>query len=384
MSEQSPEVKVPEEKVSTEVSPVESEKKFVSPLNRTVNSYRQNSTQKTDEVVTLKEEFIKDLKPEELEEYKKMPLDEKFRIKFIETANNMQKYNRLQNEKQLKIQELEKNVIPDEQTQKMKAFFDEAKIDFVAAVNKYKDDLSLPDISTINTDTNRVKDFEGKMKVYQEKDLIPRLEQKHNLGDGNFVYDPAEAHKPGTASYEYRVETERYEKKLKDEEDAITANIAKATEQIQKDRNEQLIKLQKDFYPLAELKDDMSPEMRQQIMDSNAITQKTFVDMLTKIDNMYAEMKKTGKFSADVNPVAIENIFKGVFFEELAGKRVNDAIAKLHAEYKSKGMYLPDNGKNPPVTDINSLNGKSPVPDSMPEQRLKNSPLARQINRYKN
>ena len=384
MSEQSPEVKVPEEKVSTEVSPVESEKKFVSPLNRTVNSYRQNSTQKTDEVVTLKEEFIKDLKPEELEEYKKMPLDEKFRIKFIETANNMQKYNRLQNEKQLKIQELEKNVIPDEQTQKMKAFFDEAKIDFVAAVNKYKDDLSLPDISTINTDTNRVKDFEGKMKVYQEKDLIPRLEQKHNLGDGNFVYDPAEAHKPGTASYEYRVETERYEKKLKDEEDAITANIAKATEQIQKDRNEQLIKLQKDFYPLAELKDDMSPEMRQQIMDSNAITQKTFVDMLTKIDNMYAEMKKTGKFSADVNPVAIENIFKGVFFEELAGKRVNDAIAKLHAEYKSKGMYLPDNGKNPPVTDINSLNGKSPVPDSMSEQRLKNSPLARQINRYKN
>ena len=384
MSEQSPEVKVPEEKVSTEVSPVESEKKFVSPLNRTVNSYRQNSTQKTDEVVTLKEEFIKDLKPEELEEYKKMPLDEKFRIKFIETANNMQKYNKLQNEKQLKIQELEKNVIPDEQTQKMKAFFDEAKIDFVAAVNKYKDDLNLPDISTINTDTNRVKDFEGKMKVYQEKDLIPRLEQKHNLGDGNFVYDPAEAHKPGTASYEYRVETERYEKKLKDEEDAITANIAKATEQIQKDRNEQLIKLQKDFYPLAELKDDMSPEMRQQIMDSNAITQKTFVDMLTKIDNMYAEMKKTGKFSADVNPVAIENIFKGVFFEELAGKRVNDAIAKLHAEYKSKGMYLPDNGKNPPVTDINSLNGKSPVPDSMSEQRLKNSPLARQINRYKN
>lgn len=358
-----------------------------SPLNRMMNRYKdkQNGEPLKATVVppVLKEEFIKDLSPEELKKFKEMPLDEGMRVKLIETANNMTKFNRLQTERDVRIKELEKLIPTDERTKQQQEFIDGLKTDFKGTMEKFKEVFELPDVESLSQNLQKSTVLESKITDFQQKNLIPKLEKKYNLGEGNFVYDPSEAYKPNTPSYEYRVNTEKQEKVFIAEEMESEKRLSAATKQVTDERTKQTVELFKELYPEQEIKADMSEEDKAKIIEANTKNKEEYTAMLAHIDTMFENMKEAKSFTPDVNPFAITNIFKGVHFDKLAQKKVDRAITELHAEYKAKGIFLPDNGKAP-VTDFTKINGKAPISNNFTEEQLKRSPLARSLNRSLN
>ncbi len=360
--------------------------KVETPLSKMVNRYSGNKDALKDKPepvkpVELKEEFIKDLSPEQLKKYKEMPLDENMRIALIETANNMTRYNRLQAERDVRIKELEKQLPLAERTTKQQEFIDGLKSDFKGTIEKYKDEFGLPDLESIIQKYNENAAMESKMAQFQEKELIPKLEKKYKLEEGTFVYDPNEAYKPNTPSYEYRVATEKQEKVFIEEEAKNISRIKDAEKQIIEERTKQTVDLFNELFPEQKVTADMTEEQKAQVIEANQKSKDEFANMLADIDNMFVKMRETKSFSADVNPIAITNIFKGVHFNKLAKNMVDKAVAEVHAEYKQKGMYLPSNGKTP-VTDVAAVNGKAPIKSAYSEEKLSISPLARQLNRY--
>jgi len=361
--------------------------KVVTPLSKMVSRYSGNNDALKDKPEPvkppeLKEEFIKDLSPEQLKKYKEMPLDESMRVSLIETANNMTRYNRLQAERDVKIKELEKQIPSEERTTKQQEFIDGLKSDFKGTIEKYKDEFGLPDLESVMQRHSETVAMESKMAQYQEKELIPKLEKKYKLEEGTFVYDPNEAYKPNTPSYEYRVTTEKQEKVFIEEETKNVSRVKDAEKQIIEERTKQTVDLFNELFPEQQVKADMTDEQKAQVAEANQKAKDEFANMLADIDNMFVKMKEAKSFSADVNPLAITNIFKGVHFDRLSKELVDKAVAQVHAEYKQKGMYIPSNGKTP-VTDVTAVNGKAPIKNAYSEERLSNSPLARQLNRYK-
>ncbi len=353
-----------------------------SPLNRMINRYKpvdKSAETKAPVKMELKEELLKDLKPEEIKKFKEMPLDENMRIMLIETHNNMQKYNRLQSERDVRIKELEKAMPSDERTKEQQEFIDGLKTDFRGTIEKYKDKYELPDLNSIVSNLQKTSELEGKMSQYQEKELVPKLEKKYKLEEGTFVYDPNDAYKPNTPSYEYRVATEKQEKVFIEEQLQNEKKSKDALKVITEERANQIADLYKELYPEQEIKAGMTEEEKAKITEANQKGKESFQQMLAVIDTMFDKMKEAKSFSADVNPFAIKNIFRGVHFETLTKSMIDKAVAEVHAEYKAKGFYLPDNNK-PPVTNASGISGKAPIP-SLTEERLKRSPLARSINR---
>lgn len=352
-----------------------------SPMDRMLNRYKGEvpAIKPAPKPIELKEEFLKDTKPEDIEKFKKMPLDENMRNTLIETYNNMNKYNRLQTERDIKIKELEKLAPADGGNVKQQEFIDGLKTDFKGTLDKYKDEFGLPDAESIVGQLARANDLAGKMITFQEKELVPKLEKKHKLEVGTFVYDPNEAHTPGTPSYEYRVNTEMQEKKYLQEQIDNEKNINDAEKRINDERANQILNLHKEFFPETEVKAGMSTEEIAKITEANQKSKDEYTAMLGQIDNMFIKMRETKSFTPDINPIAISNIFKGVFFDKLAQARVDKAVADVHAEYRQKGMYIPDNGK-PPVTDFSKVSGKAP--NTLTREQLDQlNPLQRSINR---
>jgi hypothetical protein len=379
------------EKPVEEVKPVEEKttEKIQTPLSKMVGRYSGNNDALKDKpepvkptIPELKEEFIKDLSPEQLKKYKEMPLDESMRISLIETANNMTRYNRLQAERDVKIKELEKLIPSEERTNKQQEFIDGLKSDFKGTIEKYKDEFGLPDLESVIQKHSETVAMESKMANFQEKELVPKLEKKYKLEEGTFVYDPNEAYKPNTPSYEYRVATEKQEKVFIEEETKSVSRVKDAEKQIIEERTKQTVDLYNQLFPEQEVKADMTDEQKAQVAEANQKNRDEFANMLADIDNMFVKMKEAKSFSADVNPLAITNIFKGVHFDRLSKELVDKAVAQVHAEYKQKGMYIPSNGKTP-VTDVASVNGKAPIKNAYSEEKLSISPLARQLNRLK-
>jgi hypothetical protein len=370
-------VEKPEEKTT---------EKVVTPLSKMVDRYSGKTDALRDKpepvkLPELKEEFIKDLSPEQLKKYKDMPLDEGMRVSLIETANNMTRYNRLQAERDVKIKELEAKLPSEERTTKQQDFIDGLKSDFKGTIEKYKDEFGLPDLESVIQKHSENVAMESKMVQFQEKELIPKLEKKYRLEEGTFVYDPNEAYKPNTPSYEYRVTTEKQEKVFIEEETKNVSKIKDAEKQIIEERTKQTVDLFNELFPEQQVKADMTDEQKAQVTEANQKSKDEFANMLADIDNMFVKMREAKSFSADVNPLAITNIFRGVHFSKLTKDMVDKAVAQVHAEYKQKGMYIPSNGKTP-VTDVASVNGKAPIKNAYSEEKLSISPLARQLNRY--
>lgn len=358
-----------------------------SPLNRMMDKYRDKQNgeplKASVEVPVLKEEFIKDLSADELKKFKEMPLDEGMRIKLIETANNMTRFNRLQSERDVRIKELEKQIPTDERTKQQQEFIDGLKTDFKGTMEKYREVFELPDVDSLSQNLMKSSVLENKMSDFQQKTLVPKLEKKYNLGEGNFVYDPNEAYKPNTPSYEYRISTEKQEKIYIAEETESEKRLANATKQVTDERTKQTVELFKELYPEQEVKAEMTEEEKTAIIQANEKNKEEYTAMLSHIDTMFENMKEAKSFTADVNPFAITNIFKGIHFDKLAQKKVDSAVAQVHAEYKAKGFFLPDNGKAP-VTDFTKINGKAPISNNFTEEQLKRSPLMRSVNRSLN
>ena len=98
---------------------------------------------------------------------------------------------------------------------------------------------------------------------------------------------------------------------------------------------------------------------------------------LHEIDTMYDEFSK-GDLSK--NPTSIKVVFRGVHFDKLAKKMVDEAVGKLHQEYQAKGVYLPNKDLPSDVTKISGIN-PPPVNTEEIERKKKFSPLYRNLTR---
>ncbi|WP_337872923.1 hypothetical protein [Ignavibacterium sp.] len=321
-------------------------------------------------------QFITEIKPEELEEFEKMPLTEELRAKYIQTYNDMQKYNRLQNERLNKIKEYEK--LLGEDGKKIQNFIETFREDPIAALTRYSEEYGLPDVDGLLSHLQRAKDTFGEIEIYQKKELIPKLEKKYALDEGTFIYDPAEAYTPNTPSYEYRVMTERKEMELKEK----IFEEQKKSEQLQsvlaEERKKQLSELKNMFFPEIEISEKTSEKEKKEIAEKNVKTEEEFVALLSGLDDMFMKMKETQSFSPDANPLSLINIFRGVHFNKLVERIVEQEVNKVHQQYHSKGLYLPDEETKPMPKDITKVVGKSPIPEKTTGFQ---SPLQRMILR---
>ena len=329
--------------------------------------------------------FIKDLTPEQIEEAKGMELNEDFRFKYIETFNDMKKHNNAAQERLNKIKELEKQMegMSDEKVKKYEDFVKGLREDTRGAWNRFQAELELPDATYLEQQFSSGGDLETRLVQFQETQLVPSIEKKFKIESGTFVYDPAEAYKAGTPSYEYRISTENKEGEFKGEYSQKTAEVQKNTKLALEQREIDMGELKTTYFPAIEVKDGMSAEDLEKTKAYNEQADKEFVGLLGGFDEMFTKIKE-GKLSMEDNPLSFKNIFRGVHFDYLVDKIRKDTVANLTRQYNEKGMFLRDEENKPLPTNVTKVAGGvsgAEIPGYLDEEQRRNSPLKRSLYR---
>lgn len=283
------------------------------------------------------------------------------RYKIAERTNDMKKYQRLADSRLTEI----KSKGPDEVKKEFDGFLNDLRTDPIGGFTKYKDKYNLPDAGFVQKMAQSGGDIATRVGEWQEKSLIPSIEKKHKIDNGTFVYDAAEAYKPGTPSYQYRVETEKQERTFTNE---FNQKVQKETDSFNKAmefRKGDLKTLQDTFFK-------PSSDKEEDIKKAND----EFAETVSKLDAMWVEMSK-GDLSAKSNPLALYNVFRGVFFDQLVGKVVEQKINEVHAQYQKYKMYLPE--KEMP-TDVTKMNGSLGTGGNGNDPRRAFSPMHRSLN----
>lgn len=359
----------------------------ISPVNRLFDSYNKNKKSTEDnsdndsknEKDVVKESsdrdnkngkvqkydysFFKDLKDEDYKKYEHIK-DEGLKYELLSHLNDMKKYQRLVAERERAIEELKKQN-PNERLAKYEEFIEEMKKDALGAYRKYQKDFDLPDATYFENQLITQGDVQTRLAQWQENDLIPQIEKKYKIEPGTFVYDPSEAYKAGTPSYEYRIQTEKKEKALLSEYENTQKQQREVLEKIKQQNDADLKYLRETFYP-------------DNKYGSAEEADKAFVEALKKLDELQA--KNAEGFDPANNLFSLKNIFRGVLFDELLERAVNEQVKKIHEEYNSRGMYLP--AKDNP-TDVNSVKGGNAVATGTDDVKRKFSPMFREISRHK-
>lgn len=312
--------------------------------------------------------LFKDLSEKDIKELQEnwKDVSEERRFQYINAINDIKKNQRLVSERQLELD----NVKKSSNTEKYTQFLDELKKDFIGTYDKYKDEFNLPDLEVVKKQVT-TGGFQARLAQWQENDLTPQIEKKHKLEEGTFVYEPEEAYKAGTPSYDYRVMTMQKERDFIEEDSRVSKVAKDAMGKIEEARKEQLLELKQTYFP------DLAGDS-EEVKARNAENEQKFISMLSKIDEMGKGLAE-GKFDANTNPFALKNIFRGVHFDELVKQAVDAEANKIHQEYHKLGFYLPNNGKDMP-SDLTKINGRPEISQT-DEAKLKRSPMARMISR---
>lgn len=324
------------------------------------DSETQTSTASSEEPKKYDYSFFKDLKPEDYEAVKEYE-DEKVRYKILESVNDRKKFQRITSERERRIQELE-SAKPDEELAKHREFIEGMRKDAIGTYKKYQKDFNLPEPEFLERQFKQ-GDNQSRLEQWQEVDLIPQIEKKFKIESGTFTYDPAEAYKAGTPSYDFRIATEKQEKVLADEYQNIENKQQEIVAKVNEQTNTDMKYLRETFFPTSDY-------------ETSEKADEAFVSFLTKLDENQEAIRK-GEMNPEINPFALRNIFKGMHFDTLVAKSVDKAVKDLHAQYNAKGLYLPST-ETP--TDASQLKGGSPT-DVDGEGRAKYSPMLRRINR---
>lgn len=246
-----------------------------------------------------------------------------------------------------------------EPNQKLASFVDGLKTDFYKTYESHHEEFGLPDIDYLKNQITNISDKESRIEQWQNTELIPHIERKFKLEPGTFVNDPADLYKKGTPTEMFRRETSNKEKELDEQfgkqEQLKIQTVQRITEQQQKD----VEFLKKNYYIGSEENFDKAME------DFNTI----------------AERLSKGELSEDKNPFAIRNIFRGVYFDELAEALVKKAEDNLHKQYNGLGLFLPHSDKGTP-TDVTNVKGTSPIQKVIPNNKY--SQQQRIFNRFSN
>jgi|GEM_PF-6665331 len=308
--------------------------------------------------------FLKDLSKDDFDKYKDIKAkDESLYYELLSNRNDMKKNQRLVGEREQELNKL-KNVLPvDERLKKYEEFIDGLKKDSAGTYKRFQREFDLPDIDYLASQTQDETSVEGKLKQYQEQELIPNIENKFGLPAGGFIYDPSEAYTAGTASYDYRVNTANQENKLFSEYENIKKSQEDILKRVKDQTDKDLVFLKETYFPNSNYGD---------ADEAN----KAFTGYLNELDEVQKQIK-TGQFESEKNPFSLRNVFKGFHFDNLLKKAIEKEVAAIHAEYNSKGLYLPN--KEMP-TNINNVKGEA---EAINKTNMKNkySPVQRMLNK---
>ena len=304
--------------------------------------------------------FFKDLKEDDYKKYESVK-DEETRYNLLSLTNDMKKNQRLVSEREKTINEL-KNTKPEERYAKMEEFMSGMKQDALGTYKRFQKDFDLPDIEFLEKQVSSGGDIQSRLEQWQESDLLPKIEKKFKIESGTFVYDPSEAYKAGTPSYEYRVQTDKQERAWSSEYETTQTKQQEILGKIKQQNDADLLFVKETYFPESEF-------------ESKEKAEEAFVTALNKLDEIQSRNQK-GEFDPLANPFAFRNIFRGVMFDELVAKTVDKAVNDLHSQYNAKGLYLP--GSEQP-TNVTTVKGVAPATSASDEQKRKFSPMHRSI-----
>lgn len=316
---------LPKEEVKEDVKEIKEEKQVEKP--------------KEDESKLFNNDLTK-MKPEELVEEVKR-----------KDKLSTERHNQIL-EMQKKIEEMEKAGV----NPKTQEFIDGLKKDLVGTWNKYAGEFNLPDTKYVK-ELLASKDNSSRLSQWQKNDLIPQVEKKFGLVDGQFEYDSAEAYKAGTPSYEFRKATENKEKEL----DGEFENAKKS---------------EKEIYVKA---------INRQTEDSKWLTEKYFdndakktLEYINRLNELPSKIQNK-ELDESNHPFELRNLIRGAFHDEFVKIAVDKAVSDLKSQYDKVGLYLPNKKETP--TDVTSVKGKSVTEEAVSKTY---SPLSNALNSYKN
>lgn len=323
------------EEIKEEQQPTE--KKHLGVLGQRLNSIISAGQKEQQEIIDNKKPEVIETKPDD--DITNLDIDdeekpEKRKVVRLEDRSVPELVSEVKKWMSISEKYKNENAEPDK---KYSRFIDDLKKDFYRAYENHADEFGLPDLSYLRNQINSVGDRETRIEQWQNVELIPAIEKKFKLEPGTFVSDPQDLYRKGTPTEMFRRETEYKEKELDQEflqqEQSKQQTVQRIAEQQQKDFDF----LKQNYYIGEEEKFEKVME------DFNSIA-----DRLAK-----------GEVTEDKNPFAVRNIFRGVYFNELAEALVKKAEENLHKQYNDKGLFLPDADRETP-TDVTSIKGTPP------------------------
>ncbi len=238
----------------------------------------------------------------------------------------------------------------------VKAFLEDLTKDFAGAWSKYREKLGLPDLNLISAQISK-GDNTSRLAQWQEAFLQDEIEKQFKLEKGEFVYNPADSRKAGTASYEWDRQTKLREQELDNEiktiQDSEKARLTNVKTQQEADK--------------------------EYIKNTYFGGDQKVLDKVIEDFNNIPKLINEGKLKAEDHPFSLRNLIRGVNFETLSKIRADKEVADVVSQFNKLGFYLPKN-ENP--TDISNLKGKNREQSPLnKEQKVRFSPMLQEIER---
>lgn len=382
MAEEAVQNEIIEEEVSsaeTEIIPVE-KKAVRSGASREMANANKSAkpveVEKPVENKTYDYTYIKDLSSEDYKKYEpiKSKYGEDLYYQTIVLANDVKKQQRLVAERERELNTY-KSAKPEEELSKYREFTEGMRKDAIGTYKRFQKEFNLPDSDFLEKQISSGS-TQDRLEQWQDNELVPKIEKRFKLDADTFLYDPSEAYKAGTPSYEYRVATERKEQEFNNEYEQTQSRQREVITTVKQQLDEDMKYLKETFFAPSnyEVKNETGNVINAE--EANKKADEMFTAFLTKLDENQNAIKE-GKFSAEQNPYSLRVIFRGTHFDELAKAREDKAIASIHKQYNAKGLYLPSN-ENP--TDATKVKSKN-INAQSNETRRKFSPAFREISR---
>ncbi|MFA5014279.1 MAG: hypothetical protein WC549_01880 [Actinomycetota bacterium] len=186
--------------------------------------------------------------------------------------------------------------------------------------------------------------IEKTLESWQQAVLLPELQKEFpNVVTEDWQPDPSEMYNPMSPTYKFITKTMDKDKELRNRQ-AMAAEQRVQNETVSREMEQVVIKNNLDD--------------KKYLIDQFGLTEQQLQDFAAKYDQMVAQTDPNNPYP-EWHPNRIKNIIKATFFDDIMAvkveKAVNEAVNKVHQEYKLKGITIP--GKQMPV-DVTQIPSK--------------------------
>jgi hypothetical protein len=202
------------------------------------------------------------------------------------------------------------------------------------------------------------------LQRWQESVLKPELKQMFpNLVDDDWKPDSNEVFEPGSPTNYFFTHSEDKRKELEQRQN-MSVQQRQQSEQTNHEMEQVVV--------------ERNLEDKKYVMETFGFTDEQMMAYAKRFDEMTAKVDPNDPYPA-THPFRVQNLMKAAFFDELSDikvqKAVNEAVNKLHQEYKMKGMTLP---QKPMPVDVTKINTQS-IQTTQPAIRPNNGTIMNRI-----